>query len=140
MSGVVPVYWHGPDTMEVSADVVGGQLVSVDGTTGKVKPSGAKDANCVGVALEDGKLVSEIPTNPISTDFPPPKISIANGVDIRVTYAAGATFGARLVTAANGQVTPYTAGTDDAGKIVGHCTEPGGATTGQVKRAYIHAI
>jgi hypothetical protein len=143
MSGVLPVLWHGPDTMEVSADVTGGQLVMADGTTGKIKPSTAAAATVLGVALDDAKLASEfpaVPANPLRVDFPRPTTSVANGVDIRVTYSGTANFGDKLVADASGKVRKYappSGGTDTADLIVGHCTEPGGATAGQVRRAYI---
>lgn len=144
MSGVLPTYWHGPDTQEVSADVSGGQLVMADSANaGKIKAATDAAATVLGVALEDAKLVSEIPVspNPVRGDFPPAKISVANNVDIKVTYSGAAAYGQKLVAAAGGKVRALvTSGSPDSvAVIVGHCTEPAGATDGQVKRAFISA-
>lgn len=139
MSGVLPVLWDGPDTCEVSAAVTGGQLVEVDGSTGKVKPASAGSKTVLGVALEDGQPAGSAPTNPVNTSWPPAQISIADDVDIRVTYAAVATYGVWLVAAANGQVTPYTSGTSTFDQVVGRCTEPAGVAAGATGRARVDA-
>ncbi|WP_027947211.1 hypothetical protein [Amycolatopsis taiwanensis] len=135
---IVPVLWEGPDTCEVSAAVTGGQLVVPDGTTGKVKPAGAGATNVLGVALTDAQPAGSAPTNPISTAWPDPYTSVADDVDVRVTYAAAANYGDRLKAAANGQVTPFVGGTDtDFRLIIGRCTEPKGVASGAVGRARI---
>jgi hypothetical protein len=53
-------------------------------------------------------------------------VAVYNNVDIRVNYAATATFGQLLMAGASGSVTPFT-GTNYS-LIVGRCTEPGGVT------------
>lgn len=146
MSGAIPVLWCGPDTMEVSADVTGGQLVMADGANaGKVKPTTGAVNNWLGVALEDAKLVSEfpaVPANPLDVAFPPAKVSVAYNVDIRVTYSGDAVFGDLLVADASGKVRKYDptvapGHADTPDLVVGRCTEPTGATAGAVARAYI---
>lgn len=129
MSGVPYTLQHGPDTVEVSAAVTGGMLVEVDGTTGKVKPAAANSTDVIGVVANDA--------NPAGTDTDTnyanqrPHVAVYYApVDIKVTYAGAGTFGQKLVAAANGQVTPYTAGTSTFDQIVGICTEPGGVAAG----------
>jgi len=138
MSGVVPFLTDGPDTCEVSAAVAGGQIVVPDGTTGKVKPSVGGDTTVLGVALTDAQPAGSAPTNPINTAWPDPYTSVADDVDIPVTYAAAATYGQRLKAAANGQVTPWVSASDtDYRLIIGRCTQPAGVAAGAVGRARI---
>lgn len=131
MSGVNPVLWDGPDTMPVNVAVTGGQLVMPDSTTGKVKPATAGATTVLGVALADAAPTSsQSPTN-FSTARP--DVAVAYGdIDVRVTYAANSAWGVKLMAAANGQVTPYVAGTADM--IVGICAEPAGVSSGSVGR------
>jgi hypothetical protein len=131
MSGVNPVLWDGPDTMPVNVAVTGGQLVMPDSTTGKVKPATASATTVLGVALADAAPTSSQSATNFSTARP--EVAVAYGdVDVRVTYAANCAWGVKLMAAANGQVTPYVAGTADM--IVGICTEPAGATSGSAGR------
>lgn len=63
------------------------------------------------------------------------ELSVVRGVVIEVQYAAAATVGAKLIAAANGEVTPAGA-TPDARTVVGECFEAiGGAGRGL---AYIY--
>jgi len=139
MSGVLVRQVQGPDTYEVSVAVTGGQLV-VPTSGGKIGPAGAAAANVLGVALQDAQPAGSAPTNPINTGWPSSKVAVARDVDVRVTYTAAANFGDKLITAANGQVTPIsgTAAATDARQIVGMCTEPLGVTAGAVGRARIY--
>jgi hypothetical protein len=131
MSGVNPVLWTGPDTVAVNVAVTGGQLVMPDSTTGKVKPATLSALTVLGVALEDGQPTSAQTSTNFSTARP--DIAVAyGGTDVRVTYAANAAYGVKLMAAASGQVTPYVAGTTDM--VVGICTEPAGVTSGNVGR------
>src|SRR5450755_2069885 len=139
MSGSLPHYKLGPASYQVSALVTGGQLVVADGSSATtVSPAGAGSALVLGVAGNDA---APIPNQAGSTDTaaggsPLVDISVlsdytsvyASGYDMHVTYAANATFGALLKSAASGQVTPWVSGTDAAGLIVGRCTQPGGVT------------
>jgi hypothetical protein len=140
MSGSLPHYKLGPASYQVSALVTGGQLVAADGSSATtVSVAGAGSALVLGVAGNDA---APIPSQASSTDTaaggaPLVDISVlsdytsvyASGYDMHVTYAANATFGALLKSAASGQVTPWVSGTDAAGLIVGRCTQPGGVTT-----------
>lgn len=139
MPGALPHLMHGPDSYQVSALVKGGQLVVADGSAAlTVSPAGAGAQNVLGVAATDA---APIPDQSSSTDdnaggAPLVDISVLSDyvavyhdVDIRVTYAANATFGQLLKAGATGKVTPWVHGTDtDPDTIVGRCTQPGGVT------------
>lgn len=128
MGSVIYALQHGPDTFEVNVAVTGGMLVEPDAATGKVKPATAGSLKVLGVAAADA--------NPAGTDTATnfanarPHVAVYYApVDVKVTYTGAATFGAKLIAAANGQVTPAGA-TPDAASIVGICTEPGGVAAG----------
>jgi hypothetical protein len=132
MTAVVPRFAEGPVTFPVIAAVTGGMLV--DGVAGGVQPSGAASNVCVGVAVTDALPAgtSQAPTVPgvppgISVNLAPypSSVAIANEGVWPLVYAAPATFGQRLITAANGQVTPAGAA-PDARQVVGICMEPAG--------------
>jgi hypothetical protein len=143
MASVTYTLQHGPDTFEVSAAVTGGQLVEVDGTTGKVKPATAGSLKVLGVAATDA--------NPVGTDTDTnyanarPHVAVYYApVDVKVTYGGAAAFGDRLIAGAAGTVVPYVAtdvtasptetliegGISKVVQIVGICTEPGGVANG----------
>jgi hypothetical protein len=146
MSGALAHYKLGPDSYQVSALVHGGTLVVADGSSAlTVSTAGAGAANVLGVAGNDAApITSQAGT---TTSYGDPLVDISaledyvavyHGCDIKVTYAAAATFGALLKSAANGQVVPWVSGTDAAGLIVGRCTQPGGvASASTVARARI---
>lgn len=134
MSGINPTFLHGgPDTVAVSVAVTGGQLLMADASNvGQAKPATAGATTCIGVALEDGAPISSRTNTNFSTARPTVAIAYG-GFDVPgVTYAANCAWGVKLMAAANGQVTPYVAGTPD--EIVGICAEPGGVTSGNVGR------
>jgi|SRR5581483_8773578 len=146
MSGNLPHYQHGPDSYQVSALVKGGTLVVADGSgASTVSTAGAGAANVLGVAGNDAAPI--VDQTGATTSYGDPLLDVSaltdyvavrHGEDCRVTYAAAATFGALLKSAANGQVTPWVSGTDAAGLIVGRCTQPGGVAAGAtVARARI---
>jgi hypothetical protein len=138
MPGSLPHYQTGPDSYQVSALVKGGTLVVADGSSAStVSTAGAGAANVLGVAGNDAAPQADQTGNTTGYGDPlldvsvlPDYVAVYHGVDIRVTYAAAATFGAMLKSAANGQVTPWVSGTDAAGLIVGRCTQPGGVSAG----------
>lgn len=134
MSGVLPVYERGPITFPVLASVIitGGQMVEYDATNGggAVRPAGAGSVTCIGVALDDavGPSVSQGSTDPLSNAITsltqyPNYVSVALMGVFRVTYAAACNFGELVICAANGQVTPYVAGTSTYDEIVGRCID-----------------
>ena len=136
MPGVTPRFSEGPVTFTAIAAITGGQLV--DGVAGGVQPSGAASNVCVGVALSDAlpagtSQTPTVPGAPVSVNLAPypSTVAVANEGIYPLTYAAAATFGQRLVTAANGQVTPAAA-TPDARQVVGICFEPNGVALGAV--------
>lgn len=136
MSGI-SVYRKGAPTYSPPTGVVlkGGQLVEGTATPGRVQPAGAGSTLYLGVARTDciaPEDVNGLPTTgpdgrPVTALYSAPTTVslVTNGEECRVTYAANAAFGQRLVAAANGQVTPAGAA-PDARQIVGICTEPGG--------------
>lgn len=139
MSGVQPHYKLGPDSYQVSATVLGGQLVIPDASPATtVSVADAAAVNVLGVAGNDASpYVSQAAfTDSNSGGQPlvdvsvlPDYTAVYHGpCDIRVTYAAAANFGALLMAAANGQVTPFTGSTYS--QIVGRCTQPGGVAAG----------
>lgn len=145
MAGSLPHYKHGPDSYQVSAQVLGGQLVVADGSSATtVSVAGAAAANVLGVAGNDAApIVSQAGS---TTGYGQPLVDISvlgdyvsvyHDVDMHVIFAATTTFGALLKTAASGQVTPWVSGTDAAGLIVGRCTQPGGVASATVGRARI---
>jgi hypothetical protein len=148
MPGALPHLKHGPDSYQVSAQVLGGQLVVADGSSATtVSVAGAGAANVLGVAGADAAPVVSQAGNVTGYGQPvvdisvlPDYVPVYHGADMHVTYAATATFGALLKSAATGQVTPWVSGTDAAGLIVGRCTQPGGVAVsagGVVGRARI---
>lgn len=144
MSGALPHYKQGPDSYQVSAAVVGGTLVVADGSSATtVSTAGSAAVNVLGVAGNDAAPIVSQAGNTTSYGDPivdvsvlPDYVSVYHGVDIPVTYAASCTFGALLMAAASGQVTPFTGSTYS--QIVGRCTQPGGVAAGAtVARARI---
>lgn len=142
MSGVLPHSENGPDNFQVSALVLGGQLVVPDaGPATTVSVAGGGAINVLGVAGNDASpLVSQasfVDANAgnqplVDLSVLPDYTAVHRGpVDIRVTYAAAAAFGILLKAAASGQVTPWVSGTDtNPATIVGKCTQPGGVAAG----------
>jgi hypothetical protein len=136
MPAITPRFTEGPVTFTVLAQVAGGQLV--DGAAGGVQPSAAGSNVCVGVALTDAlpastSQVPTVPGAPVSVNLAPypNTVAVANEGVYPLTYAAAATFGQRLITAANGQVAPAGAA-PDARQVVGICFEPAGVALGAV--------
>lgn len=139
MPGSLPHYTRGPASYQVSAAVIGGQLVVKSGANAStVMPNTTAGAtNILGVAGNDASpIVSQAgnvtgygdPLLDISAlgDY----VSVYNGdYDMHVTYEAAADFGDLLMAAATaGNVKKYTAGTVD--QVIGRCTQPGGVTAG----------
>lgn len=138
MAGSLPHYQGGPDSYQVSALVVGGTLVAADGSSATtVSTAGAGSALVLGVAGNDASPQVSQTGNTTTYGSPlldvsvlPDYVAVRHGEDCHLTYAAAATFGALLKSAASGQVTPWISGTDAAGLIVGRCTQPGGIAAG----------
>lgn len=147
MPGVIAHYKSGPDSYQVSAAVVGGTLVVADGSSATtVSTAGANAINVLGVAGNDASPVVSQAGNTTSygapivdASFLDDYVAVHHGCDINVTYAAAATFGQLLKSAASGQVTPWVDGTDThPAYIIGRCTQPGGVAAGStVARARI---
>src|ERR1700753_2515568 len=131
MSGVAQYRKTGPRTFSPAAgqSIKGGNGV-ISAAGGRVAVAGAGALNALGVALNDSIAPEQVVTTPqtgsdgrpVTAMYSlPPLVAVAdNGVEVKVTYAANANFGDKLITAANGQVTPAGA-TPDARTIVGVC-------------------
>jgi hypothetical protein len=132
MSGSFPVLQFGPATYEVSAAVTGGQLLEVDGTTGKVKPStGTTGHKPIGVALGDAVPAGSGDNLHFGTARK--EVAVAYGPAEMLLTASGAiAFGDLVVPAASGAVATVGSGTFD--QVVGRCTEPAGITSGATGR------
>jgi hypothetical protein len=139
MSGALPHYRLGPDSYQVSATVLGGQLVQADAGLTTVSVAGAGSTTVLGIAGTDAQPVPNQAgaTDALAGNAPLLDISVVGDytavycgpADIRATYAANAAFGQLLKAAAAGTVTPWVSGTDtNAALIVGRCTQPGGVT------------
>ncbi|AYB69350.1 scaffolding protein [Mycobacterium phage Gravaillia] len=140
MSGVAQYRKAGPRTFTPAATkfIRGGRVVEAT-TGGRIQEAAAGSVRTLGVALTDAIAPEDVVTTP-TTDAHgrpvtalyglPTTVAVADaGIEVKVTYAANANFGDRLVAAANGTVTP--AGEDvDPRAIVGKCTEPKGVVVG----------
>ncbi|QDK02219.1 scaffolding protein [Gordonia phage Samba] len=136
MPGIVQVTQGGPKTFTPADNQVikGGQLVEAR-TGGRIGVAAAGSFKVLGVALTDAVAPEDFPGANGTDGIGRPVVSLAPipttvavayaGTEVKVTYAADATFGDKLIAAANGQVTPAGA-TPDARTIVGICTEPAG--------------
>lgn len=136
MPGTRRVMQLGPETMTVSAAVIGGRLVEADtANPGFVKHAGAGSVLVAGVAMTDGQPAGSAPTNPLNLAWARPDVAVAYGpADVDVTFAAAANYMQHLIAAAGGQVTPYIAGTSTYDQIVGRCATPAGVASGAVGR------
>jgi hypothetical protein len=132
MAGATPAFDRGPVTYEVNVAVTGGQLVEVDGVTGKVKPATAGTAVCLGVATTDAipTATNQNPTGTILVHPKPPHVAVAYSGVWRLTAGAAIAFGVLVKTAANGTVVTWVSGTDAAGLIVGRCVDSAGIANG----------
>jgi hypothetical protein len=131
MPGSYPTLQLGPATYEVSTTTTGGQLVAVDGTTGKVKPTTAAADKCIGVALNDAVPAGS--GSQLNYATARKEVAVAYGPAEVVLTATGAiAFGALVVAAAAGTCATVGSGTFD--QVVGRCTEPAGIVGGATGR------
>lgn len=147
MPGILPVFDKGPLTFPATTianggNLKGGTLVEPDAATGRVKPTGAATALCLGVALGDASASDFANTDTTDTwgntvvnaMYPPNEVAVAyQGVfALKVAATSAAVpFGALVKTAANGEVTLHSttaAATFDV--IIGRCVEPLGIAPG----------
>lgn len=127
MSGVYPRTQLGPDTYEVSTTTTGGQLVMVDGATGKIKPTTGVVATVLGVALTDAVPAGS--GSNLAFGTAPKTTSVAYGpATVKLTASGAIAFGVLVTSAAAGQVATIGAGTFD--QAIGRCVEPAGITSG----------
>ena len=140
MPGVPQVTTGGPKTyIPHSGEFVrGGRLVmACDDGSGRIQEADAASELVLGVALTDAIAPEDVVTTatvdstgrPVAAPAPlPTSVAVAyNTTEVPVTYAADADFGAILMAAADGTVTPWTPG-PFVTNVVGRCTEPLGVT------------
>lgn len=136
MSGVAQYRKAGPRTFTpAQGETIRGGRVVEGVAGGRIQEAAAGSFRTLGVALTDAMAPEDVTTTP--TTGPdgrpitalyslPTTVAVADaGIEVKVTYAADANFGDRLVAADDGTVTPAGA-TPDARAIVGKCTEPNG--------------
>lgn len=130
MGAFNPTYQAGPVPYEVNVDTDGGLLVEPDAATGRIKPTAGASLAVLGVSRERGipTTTDQNPVGGVNYNPLPSKISVdATAGYFMMKYAATATFGQRIQSAAGGQVTPWVAAGDPR-LMVGWCADPGGAT------------
>lgn len=140
MAGIRPRFERGsPLTFNANENIRGGQMVEVDGDTGRIKVTDGASDRCLGVALGDASAPGFVAGS--TTDAwgnptvnhglnPPNEVAVANqGVyDLTATNAA-IPFGALVTSAADGKVAA--AGTTPgAGTVIGRCVEATGTPAG----------
>jgi hypothetical protein len=140
MPGQVARLTTGPETCEVVENIIGGQLVEYRAAS-KVGVAGAASAVVAGWATQDAAPLSAATSSTdawgnavLSTNLPAAYLAVQKVGEVKVTAAAVCAVGILVKAAANGQVTPWTSGTDGAEKIVGRVTEPAGIGNGAVGR------
>lgn len=141
MAGIRPVFEKGPLTFAATiaangGNIIGGQLVEPDGTTGRIKPAVADSAKCLGVATGDASAFDF--TNAETTDtwghpvvnaqHPPNEVAVAYQGVWRLTATGAVAFGDLVACAAAGTVKTIGAGV--FGTVIGRCVEPGGIANG----------
>jgi hypothetical protein len=144
MSGIVPRFQHGgPVTYEVVEAVAGGQLVEGRAAS-KIGVAAVNSLKCLGVSTKDATPTASGSStdsfgNPVQSLVEVTKYTAVGGTPqiYPVTFAADCTFGALVKCAANGQVTPWVAGTDAPERIVGRCVSEAGVTVSASAVGYV---
>ncbi len=131
--GGYPVVEDTP-SFTVSIAVTAGMLVEPDGVTQMVKPATAGSLAVLGYAVTGAYPDGATPA--LTFIQQPSRVAVERNHIGWIKYAADTTFGAKVIAAANGQVTPAGA-TPDARTLVGQCVEPGGVLTGNTGRTHI---
>lgn len=136
MPGIPIVTRGGPKTFTpANNEAIRGGLLIEARAASRVGVAAAGSLVVLGVATNDAQAPEQLVTTPTvdsfgrnvlsAAQFPITVAVVYGGDEVNVTYAANASFGQKLVAAANGTVTPAGA-TPDARTIVGTCTEPAG--------------
>jgi hypothetical protein len=144
MPSVVTRFQTGPRTYPAVEAITGGQRV--EARVGGVGVAAAGSLVVKGVAKDDASNTGTPLTPATVAGHPqlaayviPTSVAVeSNGATVAgVTYTAAATFGQKLIAAANGQVTPAGA-TPDARTIIGECDEIAGVAAGGVGAIIIY--
>jgi len=147
MPGLLATFDKGPLTCSATTvanggNIKAGMLVEPDAATGRVKPTGAATALCLGVALGDASASDFANADTTDTwgntvvnaQYPPNEVAVAyQGVFKLKVAATSATvpFGALVKCAASGEVTlNSTGGAATFDVIIGRCVEPLGIAPG----------
>src|SRR5271154_7370871 len=148
MSAVIPYYKLGPSNKQVSTLIYGGQLVQATtataGTTDyTVKPALANSLTCLGVAGNDGNVLTA--QTGAANSYGQPQIDISvltdyisvyyGNVDIWIWYGAGSLpilEGQKLIVGTTAGTATGAAASPAADIVVGLCTNPGGVTAGML--------
>lgn len=142
MPGRMIKWEKGPVTRQVNTAVVGGDVVQVR-TDGKIEKAAAGSFTVIGVALADaapaasGEGTTSYGAPVLDISLPGDRVAVARGCWVKVSYAAAASDGAKLIAAANGTVTPAGAA-PDARSVIGECAQVGGMAGAGVGLAYIY--
>lgn len=137
MAGVRPRFERGsPLTFNANVNITGGQLVEPDAATGRIKPTAAASAKCLGVATGDASAFGYANSNTtddwgnpvVNAQFPPNEVAVANQGVWDLTAAGAIAFGDLVTSAANGACATIGAGT--FGQVIGRCVEPAGIADG----------
>lgn len=131
MSGLRVHMEHGPETYLANVNIVGGQFVEPDGTTGKVKPTVVNSTAVLGLATGDAAAASGMvaPTTDAWGRYsgggltPPNEVAVAYRGSwwVRNTTGGALAFGARVYAGAAGVMAA-----SGTGAVVGIVIEPGG--------------
>jgi hypothetical protein len=149
MSASIPHYKMGPANKQVATLIYGGQFVQPNtltaGTTDlTVKPALSASVNVLGVAGNDGNVLTAQTGSPNSYGQPLIDISVltdyiavyAGGYDMWVWYMGAAIEGQKLIIGATGNGTVTGAGAGPAAdQVVGICTHPGGVASAMLTQA-----
>jgi hypothetical protein len=132
MPGLRPHMEHGPETYLANVNLLGGQLVEPDGTTGRIKPAVANSAVVLGLCLGDAAAVAGMVAATqdawgrylAGQITPPNDVAVAYRGSWWVKNTSGTpwTFGQRLYAGAAGIVQ----GTVTTGRVVAICIQPEG--------------
>lgn len=143
VSAITPRFVDGPLTCDVTEAVNPGQFVETrtatlhGATQYPVGVAAAGSSLVAGVALTAGTPSDTVQATGLVYALPQDVAVAIEGIVPGITYAASATFGALLKTAASGQVTPWITGTDAVEKIVGRCWEPAGVSSAGVGKVLL---
>lgn len=125
-------------TYEVSGNVIGGKLVAIDGSTGKIKQNVTANAAVLGVAATDGQAASDSDTSTdawgnanVNASLHPSVIAVwAEGVHALLNSGAALVWGDYVKADNAGGVTKAIITTPGTDYVIGRVMNTAGAATG----------